>query len=103
MAQYVGLDVSLKMTAVCAVDETGGVTAEGKVASEPEVGSLRGLARMGVCTALPQLRYPCRRPAQVAAHNQRLDEPLGLAVGLGRVGRVRRWRSRQALRKRRET
>jgi transposase len=36
MTQYVGLDVSLKMTALCVVDETGGVTAEGKVASEPE-------------------------------------------------------------------
>ena len=36
MTQYVGLDVSLKMVALCVVDETGGVTAEGKVASEPE-------------------------------------------------------------------
>jgi transposase len=35
MTQYVGLDVSLKMTALCVVDETGSVTAEGKVASEP--------------------------------------------------------------------
>ena len=36
MTQYVGLDVSLKMTAVCVVDETGGLTAKSKVASEPE-------------------------------------------------------------------
>ncbi len=33
MTQYVGLDVSLKMTALCVVDETGGVTAAGRVAS----------------------------------------------------------------------
>jgi transposase len=36
MTQYVGLDVSLRMTALCVVDESGGVIAEGKVASEPE-------------------------------------------------------------------
>jgi transposase len=36
MTQYVGLDVSLKMTALCVVDETGGVTVEGRVASAPE-------------------------------------------------------------------
>jgi len=36
MTQYVDMDVSLKMTALCVVDETSGVTAESKVASEPE-------------------------------------------------------------------
>ena len=36
MTQHVGLDVSLKITAVCVVDETGDLTAESKVASEPE-------------------------------------------------------------------
>ena len=36
MTQYVGLDVSLKMTALCVVDHDGAVLAEGKVASEPE-------------------------------------------------------------------
>lgn len=36
MTQYVGLDVSLKMTALCVVDHDGAWLAEGKVASEPE-------------------------------------------------------------------
>ena len=35
MTQYVGLDVSLKMTALCVVDHDGAWLAEGKVASEP--------------------------------------------------------------------
>jgi hypothetical protein len=34
---YVGLDVSLELTSVCAVDCKGDVVREAKVASEPEV------------------------------------------------------------------
>jgi transposase len=40
MTQYVGLDVSLKMTALCVVNRDGAWLAEGKVASEP--GALAG-------------------------------------------------------------
>ena len=36
MRHYVGLDVSLKETAICVVDETGIVVREGKAPSEPE-------------------------------------------------------------------
>jgi transposase len=36
MEQYVGLDVSLKMTAICVVDRTGKIEREGMVASDPE-------------------------------------------------------------------
>ena len=36
MAHFVGLDVSVKETSVCVVDEVGKVVAERKVASEPE-------------------------------------------------------------------
>ena len=36
MEQYVGLDVSLKMTAICIVDRTGKIEREGMVASDPE-------------------------------------------------------------------
>jgi transposase len=36
MKYYVGLDVSLRQTSVCIVDETRTVVKEGKVASEPE-------------------------------------------------------------------
>src|SRR6266581_5049736 len=35
MEQYVGLDVSLKMTAICIVDRTGKMDREGMVASDP--------------------------------------------------------------------
>jgi transposase len=36
MEQYVGLDVSLKMTAICIVDRTGKIEREGMVVSDPE-------------------------------------------------------------------
>ena len=36
MAHFVGLDVSVKETAVCVVDQAGKVVIEQKVASEPE-------------------------------------------------------------------
>ena len=36
MEQYVGLDVSLKQTAICIVDRTGKIEREGVVASDPE-------------------------------------------------------------------
>ena len=37
MDHYVGLDVSLRQTAVCVVDQTGKVMREGMVASDPDV------------------------------------------------------------------
>jgi transposase len=36
MEHYVGLDVSLKLTAICIVDQTGKIEREGMVASDPE-------------------------------------------------------------------
>ena len=36
MEHYVGLDVSLKMTAVCIVDRSGAIKREGMVPSDPE-------------------------------------------------------------------
>ena len=36
MVHYVGLDVSLKQTSICVVNETGSVVREGVVASDPE-------------------------------------------------------------------
>jgi len=36
MEQYVGLDTSLKLTAICIVDQTGRIEREGVVASDPE-------------------------------------------------------------------
>jgi transposase len=37
MEQYVGLDVSLELTSVCVVDNTGKTVWQGKCASVPEV------------------------------------------------------------------
>ena len=36
MQCYVGLDVSLKQTSICVVDQTGAVVREGVVESDPE-------------------------------------------------------------------
>src|SRR5258706_16288249 len=36
MEHYVGLDVSLKLTAICIVDRTGKIKREGVVTSDPE-------------------------------------------------------------------
>jgi hypothetical protein len=36
MEHYVGLDVSLKLTAICIVDRAGKIEREGMVASDPE-------------------------------------------------------------------
>ena len=36
MEHYVGLDVSLRLTAICIVDRTGRIEREGVVASDPE-------------------------------------------------------------------
>ena len=36
MKSYVGLDVSLKQTSICVVDESGSVVREGVVISDPE-------------------------------------------------------------------
>ena len=36
MEHYVGLDVSLKLTAICIVDQTGKIQREGVVHSDPE-------------------------------------------------------------------
>src|SRR5208337_3630655 len=49
MQHYVGLDVSLKQTAVCVVDQTGKIKREGMVASDPDA-----IARFSAAHA-PQL------------------------------------------------
>jgi len=36
MEHYVGLDVSLKLTAICIVDQTGAIKSEAMVRSDPE-------------------------------------------------------------------
>jgi hypothetical protein len=44
MEQYVGLDVSLKLTAICIVDRTGKIEREGVVRFDPEGTGLLPLA-----------------------------------------------------------
>jgi transposase len=56
MEHYVGLDVSLKLTAICVVDQTGSVVREGVVDSDPETiagyvrSSARSVVRIGLET-----------------------------------------------------
>jgi transposase len=54
MQHYAGIDVSLELSSICIVDETGRIARETKIASEPDalVGFLRALqlplARIGL-------------------------------------------------------
>jgi transposase len=54
MEHYVGLDVSLKLTAICVVDQTGSVMREGVVDSDPETiaefvtSNAPGIVRIGL-------------------------------------------------------
>ena len=56
MEYYVGLDVSLKQTSICVVDQSGSVVREGVVDSDPEAISVYvrskapGAARIGLET-----------------------------------------------------
>ena len=57
MQHYVGLDVSLKQTAVCIVDQTGKIRREGMVASNPK-------AIADICAHAPQVIRIGLRPAR---------------------------------------
>jgi predicted NBD/HSP70 family sugar kinase len=56
MEYYVGLDVSLKQTSICVVDQTGSVVREGVVDSDPEAiaefvrAKAPGVVRIGIET-----------------------------------------------------
>ena len=58
MEYYVGLDVSLKQTSICVVDQTGAVVREGVVDSDPEAISVyvRSKAPDAVRTYRPRNR-----------------------------------------------
>jgi transposase len=47
MRYFAGLDVSLKETAICVVDEQGGIVKEGRATSEPEA-LIAALQKVGV-------------------------------------------------------
>ena len=48
MEQYVGLDVSLKETSLCVVDQTGTTLWQGKCASTPESGTVWNVVGIAV-------------------------------------------------------
>jgi len=50
MEHYVGLDVSLKLTAICIVDRTGKIVREGVVTSDPDDRRIHQIARAACCT-----------------------------------------------------
>ena len=57
MEYYVGLDVSLKQTSICVVDQTGSVVREGVVNSDPRGDlSLREVKSAGCSTHRPRDR-----------------------------------------------
>ena len=62
MEHYVGLDVSLKLTAICIVDRTGRIQREGVVASDPETiaafirSNASHIARIGLETGATSTR-----------------------------------------------
>jgi transposase len=63
MEHYVGLDVSLKLTAICIVDRTGRIQREGVVHSDPEAiaAFIKSNAPMscGSGSKLEQRRHGC--------------------------------------------
>ena len=61
MEHYVGLDVSLKLTAICIVDRTGKIEREGVVTSDPRQ-SLHLSSRMRRMSPESDLRQEQRRP-----------------------------------------
>ena len=63
MEHYVGLDVSLKLTAICIVDRTGKIEREGVVSSDPEarLPQTRRLSCLGMSASPPTSEVRLRR------------------------------------------
>ena len=64
MEHYVGLDVSLRLTAICIVDRTGKIESEGVVRSDPEAiaafikSNAPQVARIGLETGATSTCFP---------------------------------------------
>ena len=80
MEYYVGLDVSLKQTSICVVDQTGSVVREGVVDSDPEAISVYKIlpnggkkdvpaGTMAMVSSSDFLRAP-ERPTAIATLNR---------------------------------
>ncbi len=104
MEHYVGLDVSLKLTAICIVDRTGKIEREGVVASDPEsiaafvkshaphvarVGLETGATSTWLWTELSKLGLPVicidARHAKAALKMQINKSDRNDAVGIARI------------------
>ena len=104
MEHYVGLDVSLKLTAICIVDRTGKIEREGVVASDPEtiaafvklhaphvarVGLETGATSTWLWTELSKLGLPVicidARHAKAALKLQINKSDRNDAVGIARI------------------
>ena len=104
MEQYVGLDVSLKLTAICIVDRTGKIQREGVVHSDPEaiaafiksnaphvarVGLETGATSTWLWTELNKLELPVicidARHAKAALKMQINKSDRNDAVGIARI------------------
>src|SRR6476646_9022394 len=93
MEYYVGLDVSLKQTSICVVDQAGSVVREGVVDSDPEAisgyGEVKGAGR-GTC-----------RPVSYLIARQTPPRPTSPGRGFfctaGRLGRFAQIDQRTAL------
>src|SRR5580704_15303202 len=94
MDHFAGLDVSVKETSVCIVDDTGKIVREVKVASEPEallavlrnpayhfkrIGLEAGPLSQWLCSALAEAELPvvCCRDAAHAGGAQSADQQDG--------------------------
>jgi hypothetical protein len=91
MDHFAGLDVSVKETSVCVVDDTGRIVREVKVASEPE-------ARLAVLTKLsfPKIQsgLDSRREAKSSHHSNVCDLACARNVRRRHVQVVTQARSR---------
>src|SRR5499433_3883102 len=104
MEHYVGLDVSLKLTAICIVDQTGRIEREGVVASNPEaiaafikshaphvarIGLETGATSTWLWTELNKLGLPIicidARHAKAALRMQINKSDRNDAVGIARI------------------
>ena len=77
MAHFAGLDVSVKETSVCIVDDTGKIMREVRVASEPEA----------LLQVLTNTIYRFKRVGLEAGLMRRNELPLSAMCGRLRVGK----------------
>jgi transposase len=117
MERYVGLDVSLKSTAICIVDAKGKIVREGTVVTDPgaiasfiashvpdavRIGLESGATSTWLWTELKQLRLPVicidARHAKAALKMQINKSDRNDAIGIARIMQAGWYRERNARR-----